>query len=337
MSDILSSEMVAATEAELHRIINSTFPPQCEELRSMLAYHMGWEGENAGPEAQGKRIRPLLVLLCTAACRPDWQVALPAAAAVELVHNFSLIHDDIQDNSPLRRGRLTVWKRWGIAQGINAGDAIFCLAQLELLRLAQSTSPAVAVEASHLLNRCCIDLTSGQYLDIAYESRQDLTVSDYWPMITGKTARLIATCTRLGGLTGSDLSIQIESFEQYGLYLGLAFQMLDDILGIWGEQELTGKSAESDLITGKKSFPVLLGLSYQKEFARLWRSGPAQPETINEMAHLLESEGARAETLRQADTLTQKALQYLDAATLVKNAAAVELTALTLRLLQRQS
>jgi geranylgeranyl diphosphate synthase type I len=337
MSDFLTSEMYAAIEEELHRIINNTFSPQCEELRSMLAYHMGWEGEKAGPEAQGKRIRPLLVLLCTAACRTDWQVALPAAAAVELVHNFSLIHDDIQDNSPLRRGRLTVWKRWGVAQGINAGDAIFSLAQLELLLLARTTSSAIAVEASHLVNRCCIDLTSGQYLDIAYESRQNLTVSDYWPMITGKTARLIATCTRLGGLAGSAFPAQVESFEQFGLSLGLAFQMLDDILGIWGEQELTGKSNESDLITRKKSFPVLLGLSYQKEFAQRWRSGPAQPEAVTEMAHLLENEGARAETLKQADSLTQKALQYLDAATPVKNAAAAELTALTLRLLQRQS
>ena len=166
---------------------------------------------------------------------------------------------------------------------------------------------------------------------------QNLTVFDYWPMITGKTARLIATCTRLGGLAGNAFPTQVESFAQFGLFLGLAFQLLDDILGIWGEQEFTGKSTESDLITGKKSFPVLLGLSYQKEFARRWRSGPTQPDAVSEMAHLLENEGARAETLQQADSLTQKALHFLNAATPEKNAATAELTALTLKLLQRQS
>ncbi|MCJ7537186.1 MAG: polyprenyl synthetase family protein, partial [Anaerolineales bacterium] len=137
-------DMQTAIEQELHRSIESQNEPELDQYFTMLAYHMGWEGEGAGPDAQGKRIRPLLVLLTCAAAGGEWQNALPAAAAVELVHNFSLIHDDIQDNSPLRRGRETVWKRWGIAQAINTGDAMLTIAHLSLLQMEKTSSPEIA-------------------------------------------------------------------------------------------------------------------------------------------------------------------------------------------------
>ena len=134
--------MQPAIETELQQLINQSIPSEYPELRAMLTYHMGWEGEGAGPEAQGKRIRPLLVLLCAEAAGGNWRSALPAAAAVELLHNFSLIHDDIQDNSPLRRNRPAVWVKWGAAQAINAGDVLFTLAFVSLQRPFRNPSTA---------------------------------------------------------------------------------------------------------------------------------------------------------------------------------------------------
>jgi len=160
-----------AIETELQLVVNLARGPYYQGLHEMIAYHMGWEGKGAGPKARGKRVRPLLVLLSTASAGGSWEKALPGAAAVELVHNFSLIHDDIEDNSPLRRGRPTVWKIWGIAQAINTGDTMFTLAQLAVTRLIETTTPAIALKATQLIQRTCLHLTQGQFLDISYENR----------------------------------------------------------------------------------------------------------------------------------------------------------------------
>ncbi len=139
--DRLSEIMLPAIESHLREALTAAQDQHASELYKMLTYHLGWEGEGAGARARGKRIRPLLVTLTAMAAGGDWQSALPAAAAVELLHNFSLIHDDIQDNSPYRRGRLAVWKLWGIPQAINAGDAMFTLAHMALNPLQEFTPP----------------------------------------------------------------------------------------------------------------------------------------------------------------------------------------------------
>lgn len=308
----LMQEMLPEIEAELQRIVDSAGGDGLDELREMLAYHMGWEGEGAGPEATGKRIRPLLVLLSCAAAGGDWRCALPAAAGVELVHNFSLIHDDIEDNSPRRRGRPTVWTRWGIPQAINAGDALFTLAHLAILHLEQTTCATIAVPASRLLLQTCLHLTQGQYMDIAYEHRGDLNLEAYWPMVSGKTAALISCCAHLGALTAGADERRQKAYADFGRSLGLAFQALDDLLGIWGDAELTGKSAESDLVSGKKSLPVLYGLAQGKEFAIRWAQGPVQANEVAEVAAILEAEGAKSYTQVCANSLTADALAALD-------------------------
>src|SRR3990172_8526941 len=178
----LSIRLINAVEGELHRAVGQSAEAGLDEFDAMLAYHLGWEGDGAGSDARGKRIRPLLVVLACAAAGGDWEKALPAAAAVELVHNFSLIHDDIQDNSPLRRGRTTVWKHWGIPQAINAGDAMLTLAHLVLLRLSETSPAEVALQAMQILQSACLHLTQGQFLDLLYEARGDLTLDAYWPM-----------------------------------------------------------------------------------------------------------------------------------------------------------
>lgn len=303
-----------AIEEELQRVLSQANGEGLEGLHHMLAYHLGWEGQGAGEEARGKRIRPLLLLLACAAAGGQWQRALPAAAAVELVHNFSLIHDDIEDNSPLRRGRATVWSIWGVPQAINAGDAMFTLANLAMLRLQDACSAPLAIQALQVIQDTSLDLTQGQYLDLAYESRGDLTLDAYWPMVKGKTAALLAACTEIGALVAGVSSERRTAYRQFGSSLGLAFQVQDDLLGIWGDVAFTGKSAQSDLLSGKKSLPVLYGLSRQGPFAERWSRGEITPEELPALAAQLEREGARDYTQATANTLTGQSLHALEAA-----------------------
>ena len=308
----LSSIYLPAVEEDLQAAVKTVDGDRFSELYAMLAYHMGWLGDGAGAKASGKRIRPLLVLLTCQAAGGEWKAALPAASAVELVHNFSLIHDDIEDDSSLRRGRTTVWKKWGLAQGLNAGDAMYTLAHLAILRLRETATSQIALNASSILLESCLQLTQGQYLDISYETRRDLTVDDYWPMVRGKTAALLAACTELGALNADCEEGRQASFRLFGQHLGLAFQAQDDLLGIWGDAALTGKSAESDLITGKKTLPVLFGLNAGGSFAQRWLKGSITPEELDGLARQLEDEGARGYTQDTADRLTQLALGHLE-------------------------
>ena len=332
----LTGLMLPAIEGELRRQINRLEEPRMRSLHEMLTYHMGWSGEGFGPEAQGKRLRPLLVLLTCASSNADWKPALPAAAAVELVHNFSLIHDDIQDNSEKRRGRLTIWKKWGMPQAINAGDALFVLSNQAILDLSPAFPTGTVLTTASILHATCLDLTRGQYLDMAYETRTKVSVEDYWPMVADKTASLLSACTAVGALLGSaDESLQ-EAYRSFGHYLGLAFQVQDDFLGIWGDAALTGKSSESDLVTGKKSLPVLFGLGKNGPFAQRWARGPVRPEEVPHLAGQLAEEGAKLLTQETVDRMTNLALQSLRVAG-PQGQAGEALFELTNKLLDREA
>ena len=241
----------------------------------------------------------------------DWQSALPAAAAVELVHNFSLVHDDIQDNSPKRRGRDTVWTKWGAPMAINVGDALFVLSNQAIVDLKENYSAEIVVKAAEILHNTCLDLTRGQFLDMSYEERNDLKVEDYWPMIAGKTAALLSACCHLGALLGSADEDKQEAYRSFGHYLGLAFQVQDDILGIWGNETVTGKSVASDLVEGKNSLPVLVGLSANKKFAERWRKGSIKPEEVEELANTLSTEGGYDSAYEASKQMTDLALLNL--------------------------
>lgn len=333
--DQLTQIYLPAIENELHEAVNRANGPSLEELYTMMAYHLGWEGEGAGPRATGKRIRPILLLLSTQAAGGDWQKALPGAAAVELIHNFSLIHDDIEDNSPLRRGRQTLWTQWGIPLGINTGDSMFTLAHLALLRLEETTNPKITLRAVNVLQNTCLQLTQGQHLDISYENKKTLSVEAYWPMVNGKTAALLAACTEIGALIADVDEKRREAYRHFGRDLGLAFQALDDILGIWGDATKIGKSNASDLVAGKKSLPVLYGLAQNGLFAQRWLSGPVTNEEVQALAAQLETEGARDYTQREANRLTTAALNALEQAR-PRGEAGQALQQLANRLLQRE-
>jgi len=330
-----TENLLPAIEDQLQKAVTRANGHNLDELHGMLAYHMGWQGEGAGPQASGKRIRPVLLLITCAAAGGNWQDALPAAAAVELLHNFSLIHDDIEDNSPLRRGRPTLWTKWGLPQALNAGDTLFTLAHWTILDL-ETTSPGIAIQAACILHEACLKLTQGQYLDISYESRKDLTLDAYWPMVAGKTAALLAACTELGALVAGVDPVRQASFHDFGHDLGLAFQAQDDLLGVWGDAALTGKSTDSDLMTGKKSLPVLYGLECNGPFAVRWRQGPVLSDEVADLARQLEAEGARGYAQESADRLTRQALGHLEAAS-PQGEAGAALRELALMLVSRKS
>ena len=328
------NSLLSQIELELQKQISRLDTPRTKPFHEMLTYHMGWTGEGAGPDATGKRIRPLLVLLCTSSSGADWQSALPAAASIELMHNFSLVHDDIQDNSPTRRGRDTAWVKWGAPMAINVGDALFVISNQALMDLKENYPAELVIRAAEILNNTCLDLTRGQFLDMSYEKRTDLAVDDYWPMIAGKTAALLSACCHIGSILGGVDDSKQEAYRSFGHYLGLAFQVQDDILGIWGDEMVTGKSAASDLIEGKKSLPVLAGLEKKGKFAERWVKGPIQPGEVEEVKRFLSSEGGLIAAQEASKQMTDLALMSLREAD-PQGGAGEALFVLAGRLLQR--
>ena len=303
--------LLSHIELELQRQVSRLAAPRTKSFHDMLTYHMGWTGDGAGPEATGKRIRPLMVLLTTASCDTDWHLALPAAAAVESVHNFSLVHDDIQDNSSKRRGRDTTWTKWGAPMAINVGDALFVISNQAIISLKVNYPAETVVKVAEILHNTCLDLTRGQFLDMSYEERTDLKVEDYWPMISGKTAALLSACCQIGAILGSADEEREEAYRSFGHYLGLAFQVQDDILGIWGDEKVIGKSVASDLVEGKNSLPVLVGLGKRGRFAERWAQGPINPEEVEEVARLLAGEGGYGEAKEASIQMTDMAINSL--------------------------
>ncbi len=188
------AEMRTQIEADLRSTITNSFHGQTPELQQMLEYHLGWGDQ----PVTGKRLRPIFVLLAALASGGDWRTAIPAASAVELIHNFSLIHDDIQDQSELRHHRPTLWKRVGVAQAINAGDALYTIGLLKIWELESSYPVQTVAECAKLLQNTCLQLTQGQYLDISFEQASEVTEAAYFQMILGKTTSLLQTCMAAG-------------------------------------------------------------------------------------------------------------------------------------------
>ena len=229
----------------------------------MQQYHQGWVDGDLQPVAAdaGKRVRPTLCLLCCEACGGDYASALPLAAAIELEHGFSLVHDDIQDRSPTRRHRPTVWSLWGDAQAINVGDALYAAAHAAIYRLGRDHDPRLVLTLALGFEDVCLRLCEGQYLDMAFEREQDVSVDRYMLMIERKTADLISFAAWSGAAIAGAGAERAECFREMGRRLGLAFQIQDDVLGIWGDEKVTGKSASSDIAGAKKTLPYLHALS----------------------------------------------------------------------------
>lgn len=318
-------------QEDLGRFVGYWLPQLEEELRAilhspeeavaghygMMHYHMGWVDEHFQPYAApaGKRLRPILCLLACAEVGGDPSQALPAAAGIEILHNFSLIHDDVEDGDETRRHRPTVWKLWGIPQAINVGDAMFALAFAGVQRLSRRGVPAGQVLAAlDLFTQTCLALTEGQHLDIDFEQREQVTVADYLRMIQGKTAALIRASVQIGALLGGASPAQQEALGRFGQALGLAFQIQDDILGIWGDPAVTGKAAGNDILRRKKSLPLLHGLNSPAVGAQLqalFAEAPTE-EQVPIAMELLAQAGSRAYAVEQVAHHHEQARQALE-------------------------
>lgn len=332
--DLLAAEMLPALETEMR----AAFGPADREPAAyygMMHYHMGWVDEQFRPVSLngGKRIRPLACLLCCAAAGGEWRQALPAGAAIEILHNFSLVHDDIEDASPTRRGRPTVWHLWGEPQAINCGDGMFTIAHLAMSRLLESgLEPPLIVRALRRFDETALRLTEGQFADMDFEQRDGVAVEAYMEMITGKTAVLLSLSSELGALIAGASPAVVAHYAALGLNLGLAFQVIDDILGIWGDESRTGKSVATDIVTRKKTLPVLYGLENSAEMRMLY-STPDRDNFVTAVVAELDTAGAREFAESKAAHYSQQALHHLAAAQPEGAAgqALEELTALLLR------
>ena len=307
-----------AIERELRAVLRAP-EPESAALYQMMHYHMGWLDERLEPAApRGKRLRPLVCVLVCDAMGGDWARALPGAAALELIHGFSLIHDDIEDNSETRRHRPTVWRLWGLAQGLNAGDAMWAVSRLATYRLLdRDYSPALVLNVARCLDDTCLQLCTGQYLDLHFEGESCVTVAEYQQMIAGKTAALISASASVGALLAEVQEADVRRCAALGLDLGIAFQVVDDILGIWGDPAVTGKSAASDILERKKTLPIVFCLEQEAERGRAdLRDLLASPELgdadVGRARSLVERSGALEYSRALAVEHHRRALESLE-------------------------
>jgi geranylgeranyl diphosphate synthase type I len=276
----------------------------------------------------GKAIRPALALLSAQAVGGTVAAALPAAVAVELVHNHSLLHDDVMDGDLIRRHRPTAWSVFGVNPAILAGDALLVLA---LDVLAGSGHPATT-QGIRMLSAAVQDLLEGQSADLSFEQRAEVELAECVRMAERKTAALLGCACSVGATFGDGRPEQVAGLRSFGMHLGLAFQHVDDLLGIWGDPAMTGKPVHSDLRSQKKSFPVVAALASEtpagRELATLYRRDEPLSETdAARAAELINVAGGRAWSQAQADDLLGRAMQELQSASPAPRAAA-ELTAL---------
>jgi len=327
LSDIDLAQLLADTEGEIVRLVADR-DPSTHGLYEMVRYHLALDGSGA---SGGKRMRPLLGLLAYTSITGDHRRALPGAAAVELGHNFSLVHDDIEDGDVERRHRPTLWRVHGVPQAINTGDTLFSLSRIALHRLTDlGFSDTKVLRLMRLYDETCLALCEGQYIDIATsESDVLMSVDGYFDMIGRKTAALIAASIEAGALLATDDDAVIARYRAFGWALGIAFQLNDDLLGIWGAEQATGKP-NSDVAHKKKTLPVIYAAEHagpedRERLLELYATPDPSAAEVSEIVAILERAGAHEYTRRQALRYRDEALAELDAAGVVSAAARARL------------
>ncbi|MEU7063328.1 family 2 encapsulin nanocompartment cargo protein polyprenyl transferase [Streptomyces sp. NPDC046161] len=287
-------------------------------MRRVAMYHFGWEHADGTPAAgnPGKAIRPALVLAAMRALRGpgrEEEDAVRAAVAVELAHNFTLLHDDIIDKDARRRGRPTAWTVFGIPDALITGDAMMALA---LKQLAEDPHPASAAAAARLA-ACVIELCAGQQADCAFEQRADVSLDECLTMATAKTGALLGCACALGALYAGAGPDEADAMDGFGREAGLAFQLIDDLIGIWGDPGHTGKPAGADLMARKKSLPVVAaltsGTAAGAELADLY-AGPMTGDDARRAADAVERAGGRDWAQAHAADRMGRAVQQLSRA-----------------------
>jgi len=243
-------------------------------LYDMLRYCMGWSDAYGAPleTKKGKGIRPSLCLFTCDALGGDIEKALPAAVSLELIHNFSLIHDEIQDSDEIRHHRPTLWNVWGIPKALVAGNVMRVLADKSMATMPSDHSKLLTVSSS-IVSEACLEMIEGQYMDISFEGGDGISVDQYMKMISHKTGALLRSSVHIGAVIGSRGGRVADIFREIGIKLGFMFQIRDDILGTWGETTSTGKSVGSDIRRKKNTLPIIHARKtqpYQEEISELY-------------------------------------------------------------------
>ncbi|MFF8608518.1 family 2 encapsulin nanocompartment cargo protein polyprenyl transferase [Streptomyces sp. NPDC015346] len=306
------------TRTVVHPQLRSTVESLPGSIRRVAMYHFGWEQADGSPAAgqAGKAIRPALVLAATRALGGDPTPAIRAAAAVELAHNFTLLHDDIVDEDPTRRHRPTAWKVFGVPDALVAGDAMLALA---LRLLAEDGHPASAA-ASARLAACVIELCAGQQADCAFERRgpHEVSLDECLAMATAKTGALLGCACAVGALYAGAGEEEVAAMDAFGREAGLAFQLIDDLIGIWGDPERTGKPSGADLVAHKKSLPVVAALASGteagEELAALYARTTLDAPAVRAAADAVERAGGRDWAQTEAADRMARAVQQLSRA-----------------------
>ena len=336
---------LTVTEGELRAALDRD-EPALLPFYAMLRYPLGFADEQFQPVQadSGKRLRPVFCLLVSELLCGDYARALPGAAAVELLHNFSLVHDDIEDGDEMRRHRATLWTLAGVPHAINAGDALFALAERELLRLPERGVAAERVlRAIEIFQDTCVQLVEGQYLDMQGEQIRAPSLAWYKQMIAGKTAALLSAATGIGAAVATDDAHMVTRCREFGIELGLAYQMTDDILGLWGDPSVTGKAAGADLRRKKKSLPVVLALErdgpLSSTIQQAFDQGTVREEDVLAIMRLMDEANVRTAAEQEVEKhrhRASRALKRIIREGAVSTKAGVLLEALTATLTQRE-
>lgn len=272
-------------EVSLKQFVLDRTPESLAGIREMVSYHFGW---NDPSSKTGKRLRPMLLLTSSELFGHQPLDLMPAAVAMEVLHNYTLVHDDIEDQGQIRFGRECLWRRYGLAQALNVGDFLSMLAYDIFHEVLSAVDPLDFAKAYSVFRQATLNILRGQYLDIYFETEKSVSVDQYLEMSHLKTSCLISASMRIGAiLAGADKATDL-SLEEIGEHAGLAFQLQDDYLGIWGDTTSTGKSNLTDLTTRKKTYPILLGLAESLAFKAAWETNPQiTPDLARQLAGML--------------------------------------------------
>ena len=310
--------------SKYHSQVDSTmqieFPSDNTKINTMLKYFLGWtdpNGYQTNKPISGKALRPILCILACKAAGGDVQKAIPAAIPLEFIHNFSLIHDDIQDKDKLRHNRPTIWALWGNSKALIAGNNLRIIADITMNKLMKTGLPInKCLKLNYILTQACLEMIEGQFLDIKYEGEASLTKELYLEMISKKTGALIASAIKIGAGLATENHDKLHAFNEFGKYLGLVFQITDDILGIWGKESKTGKPVGADIIRKKNSLPIIITASKttdinQKKINAIYNKRTISQSDLSEILNIMDQTKSKKRCMDLAEQYCTKALSSI--------------------------
>ena len=305
--------------ANISRSLRDSLSQQHSDVYDMLRYYMGWVDENGRPHEamEGKALRPTLCLFACEAVGGALEMAMPSAVALEFIHNFSLIHDDIQDRDEIRHNRKTLWAVWGDPKALVAGNVLRVVADECLHQLLDSgLDYDRALAAGALLTEAYLEMIEGQYLDLQFEGRHDISMSDYLNMISRKTGALIRCSLNLGAVVGAQEQGAGDAFKESGRAMGYVFQIIDDVLGVWGDEETTGKPVGADIRRKKNSYPVVYTMGRandkdQKMLNEIYEKDELDDSDVDSVLAVMDRLDVKNQAQQEAEKYANVALESL--------------------------